>query len=296
MRNLFAFAALILVAGRLLAGIRRRPAVQAAGRAGRRPPTRPKTSARQAVRRPEARAQREGGRAHRRADLGRMVQVRQRHHRPDDAVGAERDGAAEIRRRARFPRPGDHAVARLCRRLEPPRDAAFHDVATTASRCPTSTTRCSLEPRHFGALSGMAQILKATGKKELALKAYQQRARNLSDDAQRPERGGDAFRRTRRRRHLTSFAAGSRATPDLLSPYRPIGMNIVYAAISLPARPDARAGRGHAARRLADRAAQPAGRRIRDRRRHAHPLRPCAGAGRAPTCRRSSSSTAPAPI
>jgi tetratricopeptide (TPR) repeat protein len=32
----------------------------------------------------------------------------------------------------------------------------------------------SLEPRHFGALSGMAQILKNTGRKELALKAYQQ--------------------------------------------------------------------------------------------------------------------------
>ena len=31
----------------------------------------------------------------------------------------------------------------------------------------------ALEPRHFGALSGMAQILKNTGKKELALKAYQ---------------------------------------------------------------------------------------------------------------------------
>jgi tetratricopeptide (TPR) repeat protein len=31
----------------------------------------------------------------------------------------------------------------------------------------------SLEPRHFGALSGMAQILKNTGRKELALKAYQ---------------------------------------------------------------------------------------------------------------------------
>ena len=31
----------------------------------------------------------------------------------------------------------------------------------------------ALEPRHFGALSGMAQILKSTGKKELALKAYQ---------------------------------------------------------------------------------------------------------------------------
>ena len=30
----------------------------------------------------------------------------------------------------------------------------------------------SLEPRHFGALSGMAQILKSTGKKEMALRAY----------------------------------------------------------------------------------------------------------------------------
>lgn len=31
----------------------------------------------------------------------------------------------------------------------------------------------ALEPRHFGALSGMAQILKNTGRKELALQAYQ---------------------------------------------------------------------------------------------------------------------------
>lgn len=30
-----------------------------------------------------------------------------------------------------------------------------------------------LEPRHFGALSGMAQILKSTGRKQLALNAYQ---------------------------------------------------------------------------------------------------------------------------
>jgi tetratricopeptide (TPR) repeat protein len=32
----------------------------------------------------------------------------------------------------------------------------------------------ALEPRHFGALSGMAQILKNTGRKESALLAYQQ--------------------------------------------------------------------------------------------------------------------------
>jgi tetratricopeptide (TPR) repeat protein len=30
-----------------------------------------------------------------------------------------------------------------------------------------------LEPRHFGALAGMAAILKDTGRKELALKAYE---------------------------------------------------------------------------------------------------------------------------
>jgi len=31
----------------------------------------------------------------------------------------------------------------------------------------------ALEPRHFGALSGMAQILKNLGRKEMALRAYQ---------------------------------------------------------------------------------------------------------------------------
>jgi hypothetical protein len=31
----------------------------------------------------------------------------------------------------------------------------------------------ALEPRHFGALSGMAQILKNTGRKEAALQVYQ---------------------------------------------------------------------------------------------------------------------------
>ena len=30
-----------------------------------------------------------------------------------------------------------------------------------------------LEPRHFGALAGMAQIMKNTGRKQLALNAYQ---------------------------------------------------------------------------------------------------------------------------
>ena len=55
------------------------------------------------------------------------------------------------------------------------RRATLHFMMSNYSKSMSDIDHAlSLEPRHFGALSGMAQILKAAGNKELALKAYQQ--------------------------------------------------------------------------------------------------------------------------
>ena len=55
------------------------------------------------------------------------------------------------------------------------RRATLHFIMSNYSKSMSDIDHTlSLEPRHFGALSGMAQILKSSGKKELALKAYQQ--------------------------------------------------------------------------------------------------------------------------
>jgi tetratricopeptide (TPR) repeat protein len=54
------------------------------------------------------------------------------------------------------------------------RRASLHFVMSNYAKSMSDIDHTlALEPRHFGALSGMAQILKNTGRKELALQAYQ---------------------------------------------------------------------------------------------------------------------------
>ena len=60
-----------------------------------------------------------------------------------------------------------------------------------------------LEPRHFGALSGMAADPEGHRPQAAGARRLPARAGDLSDDAQRPERSGDALGGTRRRRHLS---------------------------------------------------------------------------------------------
>ena len=141
-----------------------------------------------------------------------------------------------------------------------------------------------LEPRHFGALSGMAQIMKNTDRKELALEGLAARARHLSDDAQRPERGGDAVRRARRRRHLIGVAPGL--------PRMRAGLAAFSAVSSRTHEPRLRrrlpsclrcfcvlAGVTRVGAWLIERRNPPVGSLRRDRRRAPAP-RPCPGAGK----------------
>ncbi|WP_127597815.1 hypothetical protein [Nitratireductor alexandrii] len=54
------------------------------------------------------------------------------------------------------------------------RRATVHYMMDSYSKSMADIERTlNLEPRHFGALSGMGAILKATGRKELALRAYE---------------------------------------------------------------------------------------------------------------------------
>jgi tetratricopeptide (TPR) repeat protein len=54
------------------------------------------------------------------------------------------------------------------------RRATVHYMMDSYSKAMADIERTlNLEPRHFGALSGMGAILKATGRKELALRAYE---------------------------------------------------------------------------------------------------------------------------
>ena len=210
------------------------------------------------------------------ANLERMVPVRQRLDRPDDAVGATGDGQAEIRRRARFPRPGDHLAAQLCRRLEPARHRAFHDdelrqvdvrhrpYAGSSSRAISARCRAWRRSSRTPATSSGARGLAAG-------------ARDLPDDAQRPDQVAHALGRARRRRHLN---AGVQSVDDrhrlaTFSPMRLLDLthdcsrnfaDLCSAAVGFLLRPRLRPRRRHPRRRLADRAPQPAGRAFRDRR------------------------------
>ena len=61
-----------------------------------------------------------------------------------------------------------------------------------------------LEPRHFGALVGHGADHEEHRPNRARARSLAARARHLSDDAQRPERGRHDFGRTGRRRHLTA--------------------------------------------------------------------------------------------
>ncbi len=113
-----------------------------------------------------------------------------------------------------------------------------------------------LEPRHFGALSGIGQIMKASGQNELALEAWQRVLAIYPDAAQRPERGGDAVRGDGGREHLTGAACARVPGPLIRNrpayPDRRSGLHLVRGA-----------GRGDRRAIRADRKAQSAARRVR---------------------------------
>ena len=80
------------------------------------------------------------------------------------------------------------------RYLDDDYDGSMADIAQTLKR----------EPRHLGALMGMAAILEARGKTEDALKVYERGAGDCAALAQRPGGGRQAQGRIGRRGALTA--------------------------------------------------------------------------------------------
>jgi tetratricopeptide (TPR) repeat protein len=112
-------------------------------------------------------------------------------------------------------RPGGGADAGLCRRLEPAGHPALCDGQPFDKSMADINRVLALEPRHFGAMAGMAAILAASGNDALALRAWEQMLEIYPANSQAQDQGWRTGRQARRQQDLIpeTFPSGIRKEP-----------------------------------------------------------------------------------